>query len=196
MEPSDAETVPQPSESTAPAMGWSNLLAAYRAEPTEKWSGLLIECLGPWLTNARKNLVQVPPFLDDEDIAQQLLVEVLHTASRWDHHCEDCWIPRRLVEAAERSVEERLRRERSSLGAELDEELPGAVSAEPDLLFDTPIGKATADDLRVIYRVKVLKEPVADLARRAGISPRQMRRRVAAARKRARTPVPMGDDQA
>jgi DNA-directed RNA polymerase specialized sigma24 family protein len=193
MERSDEET--HPNESTGPVMGWSNLLAAYQAEPVEKWSGLLIESLGPWLTNARKNLIAVPPFLDDEDVAQQLLLEVLRTASTWQPGCKDCWIPRRLVEAAERSVYEKLKREWSSLAAELDEQLPGSASAEPELRFDTPIGRATADDLRVIYRVKVLGEPVAELARKAGITPRQMRKRVAAARSRARAVVPAGGDQ-
>jgi DNA-directed RNA polymerase specialized sigma24 family protein len=194
MEPSDGET--QLNESSGPVMGWSNLLAAYQAEPVEKWSGRLIESLGPWLTNARKNLIAVPPYLDDEDVAQQLLLEVLRTASTWQPGCEDCWIPRRLVEAAERSVYEKLKREWSSLAVELDEQLPGSASAEPELRFDTPIGKASADDLRVIYRVKVLGEPVADLARKAGITPRQMRQRVAAARARARVVVPAGGDQA
>jgi len=193
MERNDEET--HPNESTEPVMGWSNLLAAYQAEPVEKWSGLLIENLGPWLTNARKNLIAVPPFLDDEDVAQQLLLEVLRTASTWQPGCEDCWIPRRLVEAAERSVYEKLKREWSSLAVELDEQLPGSASAEPALRFDTPIGTASADDLRVIYRVKVLGQPVADLARKAGITPRQMRKRVAAARSRARAVVPAGGDQ-
>ena len=194
MEPSEEET--RLSESTEPINGWSNLLAAYRAEPVEKWSGLLIESLGPWLTKARKNLIAVPPFLDDEDVAQQLLLEVLHTASTWQPSCEDCWIPRRLVEAAERSVYEKLKREWSSLAVELDEQHPGSVSSEAELRFDTPIGRASPDDLRVIYRVKVLGEPVAELARKAGITPRQMRKRVAAARSRARAAAPTGADQA
>ena len=194
MERSDRET--QLNESTRPVMGWSNLLAAYQAEPVEKWSGLLIESLGPWLTNARKNLIAVPPFLDDDDVAQQLLLEVLRTASTWQPGCEDCWIPRRLVEAAERSVYEKLKRERSSLAVELDDKVPGSASAEPELRFDTPIGEASADDLRVIYRVKVLGEPVAELARQTGITPRQMRQRVAAARSRARAAAPTGSDRA
>ena len=193
MERSDEET--HPNKSAGPVMGWSNLLAAYQAEPVEKWSGLLIESLGPWLTNARKNLIAVPPFLDDEDVAQQLVLEVLRTASTWQPSCEDCWIPRRLVEAAERSVYDRLEREESSLAVELDEQLPGSASAEPELRFDTPIGQASADDLRLIYRVKVLGQPVAELARKAGITPRQMRQRVAAARKRARAAMPVGGDQ-
>lgn len=193
MEPSDRGT---PNESAGPVLGWSNLLAAYRAERVETWSGLLIESLGPWLTNARKNLIAVPPFLDNEDIAQQLVLEVLRTASTWQPTCEDCWIPRRLVEAAERSVYDRLEREESHLAVELDEQLPGSASLEPELRFDTPIGQASADDLRLIYRVKVLREPVDELARKAGITPRRMRQRVAAARNRARAATPTGGDQA
>src|SRR5260370_9243188 len=99
MERSDRET--QLNESTRPVMGWSNLLAAYQAEPVEKWSGLLIESLGPWLTNARKNLIAVPPFLDDDDVAQQLLLEVLRTASTCQPGCEHSWLPRSLVETAD-----------------------------------------------------------------------------------------------
>src|SRR5229473_981782 len=155
------------------------------AETELSWSALLAERLGPWLIRARQRLIAVPPFLDRDDIAQQLVLEVLRIAARWRPHCEDCWIPRKLVEAAERRVRKRLSRERSALAVELNDQLHAPQIAEPELLFDTPIGQASAVDLRVLYRVKVLGEPVAALAREAGITPRQMRQRVWSARKRA-----------
>src|SRR5258707_8280187 len=77
---------------------WAGLLEAYRTGPKQKWSAQLIERLGPWLTAARKQLHAVPPYLDQEDIAQELILEVLRIASRWRPVCEDRWIPRRLVE--------------------------------------------------------------------------------------------------
>jgi len=122
-------------------------------------------------------LVAAPPYLDDEDIAQQLALEVLRTAGRWWPGCADNWIARRLVEDAERSVRRRLRRERTHLGEELTDEVP-AHQTEPEVLFDTPIGRATAADLRLIYRVRVLGEPVADMAQKAGVTPRRMRQLV------------------
>ncbi|HVH64164.1 MAG TPA: hypothetical protein VNA65_11255, partial [Candidatus Dormibacteraeota bacterium] len=146
----------------------------------------LLEHLGPWLTNARKALLESPPFADPEDVAQQLVLEVLEAAATWEQHCEDRWIPRRLVEAAERRVHQALIRERHHATLELDDRTPAPDGSKPRLLLDTPIGLATADDLRVIYRRTVLGQPIEDLAREAGVTPRQMRRRVQLAKRRAR----------
>jgi len=191
---SPATSSPAPSAD----LSWSALLAAYRLEPKEQWSGLLLEGLGPWLSNARQALVAVAPYLDDEDVAQQLALEVLRIAARWQPLCEDNWIPRKLVEDAERRVRKALKRERSrsSRAVELTDEIEAPQLAELDLVFDTPIGKALAADLRLIYRVKVLGEPVAALAEAAGITPRQMRQRVHNARQRARAAILTADEQA
>jgi len=186
MEPSHSETKLGSTGAPEPELSWSALLAAYRLGPKERWSGSLLDRLGPWLTKARHRLIAEPPYFDQEDVAQQLVVEVLRSAARWQPRCEDRWIPRRLVEAAERRVRQTLTRERSNLAVELIEEVPASDPAEPDLLLDTPIGAASAEDLRVLYRVKVLGEPVTALAREAGLTPRQMRRRVSSARTRAR----------
>jgi hypothetical protein len=198
MEISDAERSATSPKAPSAELSWSGLLAAYRLGPKEQWSGLLLERLGPWLTNARQALVAVPPYLDDEDVAQQLVLEVLRLAARWQPICEDNWIPRKLVEDAERRVRKALKRSRSrsSRAVELNDEIEAPQRAEPDLVFDTPIGKASASDLRLIYRVKVLGEPVAALAEEAGITSRQMRQRVRNARQRAQTATVAGDDQA
>ncbi len=182
-----------PSETPTPAAGpadaslsWSDLLAAYRVAPSDRWSAVLLDHLGPWLTNARKTLLEVPPVADAEDVAQQLVLEVLKIAARWRPRCEDQWIPRKLVEAAARRVRLSLRRERSARAEELDPRLRSPEAHEPELLLITPIGRATAADLRVLYRFKVLREPLDSLARESGITPRQMRRRIQQARNRAR----------
>jgi len=185
MEPSYSQTTPGSGGAAESSLSWAALLAAYRLEPKERWSGHLIERLGPWLTKARHRLIAVPPYLETDDIAQQLVVEVLRIAARWRPQCEDRWIPRRLVEAAERRVRMGLSRERSTQAVELPESLETSNASETDLVFDTPVGSASAEDLRVLYRVKVLGQPVAALAREAGITPRQMRRRVWSARRRA-----------
>src|SRR6266852_2406197 len=195
MEPSNSEANPGPGGVAQTDLNWSALLAAFRLGPNERWSGPLIDRLGPWLTKARHRLIAVPPYLDNEDIAQQLVVEVLRIAARWRPQCEDRWIPRRLVEAAERRVRIGVSRERSNLAVELDEALEISNPPEPNLVFDTPLGTASAQDLRVLYRVKVLGEPVAALAREAGITPRQMRQRVFAARERARAANATGADE-
>ena len=198
MEISDAQRSATSTKAPSAELSWSALLAAYRVGPKEQWSGLLLEALGPWLTNARQALVAVAPYLDDEDIAQQLTLEVLGIAARWQPLCEDNWIPRKLVEDAERRVRKALKRERSrsSRAVELTDEIEAPAGAKPDLLFDTPIGKASATDLRLIYRVKVLGEPVAALAEEAGITSRQMRQRVRNARQRAQTAIAAGDEEA
>src|SRR5713226_3788178 len=123
MESSYSKTNPGSGRAAESSLSWATLLAAYRLGPKERWSGPLIERLGPWLTKARHRLIAVPPFLDNDDVAQQLVVEVLRIAARWRPQCEDRWIARRLVEAAERRVRLGLSRERSHLAVELEEAL-------------------------------------------------------------------------
>jgi hypothetical protein len=172
---------------TTQPTSWASLLQAYREGPREQWSGLLVERLGPWLTVAKRQLRAVPPYLDSDDVAQELAFEVLRIAARWRPTCEDRWIPRRLVERAARRVGEVLLRERLAANQELDPDLELCEQTEPELVFDTPVGKATASDLRVIYRAKVLGEPIEVLAREAGFTSAEMRRRLRAARARARS---------
>lgn len=178
---------------TDPATGsgapgtWAGLLEAYRTGSKQQWSALLIERLGPWLTAARKQLHAVPPYLDQEDIAQELILEVLRIASRWRPVCEDHWIPRRLVERAARKILKSLLAERLDQAVELADDLESTERAEPDLVIDTPLGKASVIDLLVIYRANVLGEPVEVLAIEAGVTPKQMQRRLKSARARARS---------
>ncbi len=182
---SDTEPEVQEAETGEPGLSWSDLLLAYQLRPSESASAALLERLGPWLTNARKALLDAPPFADADDVAQQLSLEVLAKAARWRPRCEDRWIPRRLVEEAERRVRTALRRERARPPLELDECVPGPPTEQPPVL-DTPIGRASAADLQVIYRFHVLGEPLVEMARKAGVTPRQMRRRIQKAKDRAR----------
>ena|SRR6266849_1111297 len=170
-----------------PPLGWAALLEAYRLAPRSEWSGLLIERLGPWLTGARRQLRAVPPYLDQDDVSQQLVLEVLRIASRWRPVCEDRWIPRRLVERAGRKLLRSLLAEQLDRTIELGPDLQVPGLAEPQLVFETPIGKASVDDLRLIYRVSVLGKPIESLAAELGLKPTQMQRRLKSARQRART---------
>jgi len=168
---------------------WAGLLEAYRMDPRQKWSALLIERLGPWLAAARRQLHAVPPYLDQDDVAQELVAEVLRIASRWRPVCEDRWIPRRLVERAARRLMKSLLAERLQT-LELGGDLEAAERAEPELVISTPIGKASVADLRVIYRASVLGEPIEILAAEAGLTAKQMQRRLKSARARARATTP------
>jgi hypothetical protein len=185
MESDAAETMSATDAGGVPVT-WAGLLEAYRLGPKQKWAGLLLERLGPWLTAARQQLHAVPPYLDGDDVAQQLVVEVLQIASRWRPVCEDRWIPRRLVERAARKVVKALLAQKLDQTDELDADLGAAERAEPELVVDTPIGRASVADLRVIYRANVVGEPIEVLAAEAGLTPRQMQRRLKAARARAR----------
>ncbi len=185
METNAAETPAGTDLSGAP-ISWAGLLDAYRIGPKDKWSGLLIARLVPWLTAARQQLHEVPPYLDRDDLAQQLVLEVLQIAARWRPVCEDRWIPRRLVERAARKVLKALLAERLDQTVELNLDLKAAELAEPELVVDTPIGKASLADLRVIFRASVLGEPIELLAAETGVTPKQMRRRLKSARARVR----------
>lgn len=192
METTLADSTTLTSDNTGEPDSWAVLLAAYRSGPKRQWSALLIERLGPWLTAARQQMHTVPPYLDQEDVAQQLIVEVLQIASRWRPVCEDRWIPRRLVERAARKLLKSLLKEKLDQTLEIDADLEAKEVAEPDLVIDTPIGKASVTDLRLIYRAKVLGEPIEVLAAEQDLTPKQMRRRLKAARARARATTPCG----
>ena len=185
METTDAET--PATNHGGVAVTWGCLLEAYRTGPRQQWSGVLIERLGPWLTAARRQLYAAPPYLDQEYVAQQLVLEVLNIASRWRPVCEDRWIPRRLVERAARKLLKSLLAERLDQAVELDFDLEAPEVAEPNLVLDTPVGKASVADLRLIYRARVIGESIEILAAEAGLTPKQMRRRLKSARERART---------
>jgi hypothetical protein len=185
MAASDIQAEDRQTETAETGLSWSDLLLAYRIERSQAAAAALLERLGPWLTNARKGLLEAPPFADEDDIAQQLVLDVLDKAGRWEPSCEDRWIPRKLVDDAERRVRKRLRRERGRQPLEIDDEMPASEVGEP-LILDTPIGRASAADLWVIYRYHVLGEPLEQMARQACITCRQMRRRIQLAKQRAR----------
>jgi hypothetical protein len=181
----DAETAA--TDQDGPPATWAGLLEAYRTGSRQQWSALLIERLGPWLTAARRQLYAAPPYLDQEDVAQQLILEVLKIASRWRPVCEDRWIPRRLVERAARKLLKSLLAERLDQTVELNVDLEAPEFAESELVLETPVGKASIADLRLIYRARVIGESVEVLAAEAGLTSKQMRRRLKSARERART---------
>ncbi|MHB8688957.1 MAG: hypothetical protein ACYC9D_12710 [Candidatus Dormibacteria bacterium] len=165
---------------------WAGLVRAYQLGPRQKWSPLLIERLGPWLTAARRQLYGVPPYLDQQDVSQELVLEVLRIASRWHPVCEDHWIPRRLVERAARKLLKTLLAEKLDQALELGDDLEAPERAEPDLVIDTPLGKASVADIRLIYRANVVGEPIEVLAGEAGLTTKQMRRRLKLVRARTR----------
>jgi hypothetical protein len=185
MKDSAAETMAASEPGGVPD-SWKALLEAYREGPRPKWSPLLVARLGPWLGAARQQLHAVPPYLDREDVSQQLVLEVLSIASRWRPVCEDRWIPRRLVERAARKVLRSLLAEKLDQTVELGFDVAATETAEPELGVDTPLGKASVADLQVIYRADVLGEPIEALADEAGLKPEQMRRRLKSLRARAR----------
>src|SRR5260370_42501618 len=94
MEPNNAETGGRSSGQPETDLNWSSLLAAFRLGPKAAWSGPLIERLGPWLTRARQRLIAIPPYLDRDHIAHQLVLRALPIPARCRPQSEDCWIPR------------------------------------------------------------------------------------------------------
>jgi hypothetical protein len=77
--------------------------------------------------------------------------------------------------------------ERFDQTVELDFDVAATETAEPELVIDTSLGKASVADLQVIYRSDVLGEPIEALADEVGLKPEQMRRRLKSLRARART---------
>jgi len=156
---------------------------------------VLLERLDPWLAVARRHLPARPPYLDAEDVAQELTLEVLRIAAGWRPHCEDRWVPRRLVERAARHVYKTVLREQFSATEELIEDTVAGEPGSIDIAFDTPVGKASASELRVLYRFKVLGEPIKTLAQQSGMTTGAVRRLIRRALAHARTSTPGADSQ-
>jgi hypothetical protein len=92
-----------------------HLLAAairrYRSEDVRLWGPVLLELLAPAIMARLDRFSAVPPVVDEDDIAQQFLVEVLVAAATMPLPPEARFVERRLMRRAAYLTARWLRRE-------------------------------------------------------------------------------------
>jgi hypothetical protein len=101
-----------------PALSYSErdaLLAAtircYRTEDVRIWGPVLLELLAPAIMARLERYSPVPPAIDEDDVAQQFLVEVLVAAATMPLPADARYVERRLMKRAAFLTSRWLRRE-------------------------------------------------------------------------------------
>ena len=87
------------------------LVLAYRSGPKELWAPVLLDVLAPSMLLVLRRLRAQPPYLDEEDVRQQLVVEVLAAASEMPLPPSAPFLRRSLVSRANQGVRRRLAQE-------------------------------------------------------------------------------------
>ena len=158
---------------------WTQLIDHYIARPRQAWAAALLEVMRVDLIAALGALPAVPPAITRDDIAQQLVTEVLAAAlegpttpARWTRH--------RLITRATTSVQRLLVDELRSATdeAELPPQPDGSSQVSMqlrELMVDIEAGRMPRKAVAILYRQEVLGESLAELAAEVGISADAMR---------------------
>jgi len=146
---------------------WTQLIDHYTSGPRQAWAAALLEVMRVDLLAALGALPAMPPAITRDDIAQQLVTDLLAAAlegpttpARWTRH--------RLITRATTSVQRLLVDELRSATdeAELPPQPDGSLHVSMQLSELMVDRKAVA----ILFRQKVLGESLAELAAEAGIS--------------------------
>ena len=88
-----------------------SLVLLYRAGPRQIWGPLLLDLLAPALLIRLQRLRQEPPFMDEEDVRQQLVVELLQAAAKMPLPENPNFLRSRLLARTNQEVRRKLARE-------------------------------------------------------------------------------------
>ncbi|MGH7489035.1 MAG: RNA polymerase sigma factor, partial [bacterium] len=162
-------------------MLWQFLLGRFQAGPRRPWASVLIEAMRPDLAVAIASMPAMPPAISRDDIAQQIMAELLTAAG--DAPAEPArWTPHRLMSRATSAVYRWLASEVRSLGG-IAPELPASVPASEaraelaELLWEVEVSRVPSRALVLLYRQEIVGETLVELARDAGISVDALKKR-------------------
>ena len=158
---------------------WTQLIDHYIARPRQAWAAALLEVMRVDLLAALGALPAIPPAITRDDIAQQLVTDLLAAAlegpttpARWTRH--------RLITRATTSVQRLLVDELRSATdeAELLPQPDGSSQVSMqlrELMVDIEAGRVPRKAVTILFRQEVLGESLAELGAEAGISADAMR---------------------
>ena len=105
----------------------AEIVAAYRTGPQELWAPVIVDLAAPALLARLQHLVARPPYLDVEDLSQQLVVQLLHAAATMRVADDGRHLKRELVARACKAVSRQLAREHRHLACHCPLEVGSGV---------------------------------------------------------------------
>jgi hypothetical protein len=152
---------------------WNDVLQAYIAGPRHQWATIVLEAMCPDIAVAVAKIPAIRPAITREEVAQQLITELLIAAL--DGPTQPArWSPNRLLSNATKLTYRWLAREIRSLSqgaGDLDQSHIAAAGCEiPTLLWEFEARATPSAGLVILYRQEVLGESLAEIAADCGLS--------------------------
>jgi hypothetical protein len=152
---------------------WNDVLQAYIAGPRHQWATIVLEAMCPDIAVTVAKIPAIPPAITREEVAQQLITELLIAAL--DGPTQPArWSPNRLLSNATKLTYRWLAREIRSLSqgaGDLDQSHIAAAGCEiPTLLWELEARATPSAGLVILYRQEVLGESLAEIAAECGLS--------------------------
>jgi AcrR family transcriptional regulator len=152
---------------------WSDALRAYIEGPRQPWATIVLEAMCPDLAVTVATIPAMPPAITHDEVAQQLITELLAAALAGPTEPAR-WSPNRLLSNATKKTYRWLAREIRSLRqshGELDRRATDAAGREiPGLLAELEARAIPSAGLVILYRQEVLGESLAEIAAETGLS--------------------------
>lgn len=152
---------------------WNDVLQAYIAGPRHQWATIVLEAMCPDIAVTVAKIPAIPAAITREEVAQQLITELLIAAL--DGPTQPArWSPNRLLSNATKLTYRWLAREIRSLSqgaGDLDRSHIAAAGCEiPTLLWELEARATPSAGLVILYRQEVLGESLAEIAAECGLS--------------------------
>ena len=159
---------------------WSQVLRDYIEGPRTAWATIILEAMCPDLVITIAAMPAMPPAITHDEVAQQLITELL--AAALDGPADPArWSPNRMLSTATKGTYRWLAREIRSLShstGDLDRRATDAAGHEiPGLLAELEARTIPSAGLVILYRQEVLGESLADMAAESGLSENALRLR-------------------
>jgi hypothetical protein len=159
---------------------WSQVLRDYVEGPRTAWATVILEAMCPDLVITIAAMPAMPPAITHDEVAQQLITEIL--AAALDGPAEPArWSPNRLLSTATKGTYRWLAREIRSMShitGDLDRRATDAAGHEiPGLLAELEARSIPSAGLIILYRQEVLGESLAEMAAQSGLSENALRLR-------------------
>ena len=159
---------------------WSQVLRDYIEGPRAAWATIILEAMCPDLVITIAAMPAMPPAISHDEVAQQLITELL-AAALYGPAEPARWSPNRMLSTATKGTYRWLAREIRALShstGDLDRRVIDAAGHEiPGLLAELEARAIPSAGLIILYRQEVLGESLAEMAAKSGLSENALRLR-------------------
>jgi hypothetical protein len=159
---------------------WAQVLRDYVEGPRTAWATVILEAMCPDLVTTIAAMPAMPPAITHDEVAQQLITELLAAALNGPTEPAR-WSPNRLLSIATKGTYRWLASEIRSLSrstGDLDRRVIDSAGHEiPGLLAELEARATPSAGLVILYRQEVLGESLAEMAAQSGLSENALRLR-------------------